>query len=85
MECLLIFKGLCVLCGINYVIELLQYVCVLNISHVMIYHLYLFVQDSYTMLHGASKGGHEELVIYLLSMGATVNIQNRVSVDIYIV
>ena len=51
----------------------------------MIYHLYLFVQGSFTMLHGASEGGREELVIYLLSMGATVNIQNDVSVDIYIV
>ena len=51
----------------------------------MIYHLYLFVQGGLTMLHGASEGGREELVIYLLSMGATVNIQNRVSVDIYIV
>ena len=51
----------------------------------MIYHLYLFVQFDDTMLHGASKGGHEGLVIYLLSMGATVNIQNYVSVDVYIV
>ena len=51
----------------------------------MIYHLYLFVQYTNTMLHGASLGGREELVIYLLSMGATMNIQNDVSVDIYIV
>ena len=51
----------------------------------MIYHLYLFVQLGNTILIGASAGGHEELVIYLLSMGATVNIQNAVSVDIYIV
>ena len=51
----------------------------------MIYHLYLFVQLSNTMLHAVSKGGHEGLVIYLLYMGATVNIQNDVSVDIYIV
>ena len=49
------------------------------------YHLYLFVQNSFTMLHLASIGGHEGLVIYLLSMGATVNIQNNVSIDIYIV
>ena len=51
----------------------------------MIYHLYLFVQASFTMLIGASARGHEELVIYLLGMGATMNIQNDVSVDIYIV
>ena len=51
----------------------------------MIYHLYLFVQGSFTMLHVASERGHEELVIYLLGMGATVNIQNWVSVNIYIV
>ena len=51
----------------------------------MIYHLYLFVQARFTMLYGASLGGREELVIYLLGMGATVNIQNGVSVDIYIV
>ena len=51
----------------------------------MIYHLYLFVQGGSTMLHGASIGEHEGLVIYLLSMGATVNIQNSVSVDIYTV
>ena len=51
----------------------------------MIYRLYLFVQGSYTMLIGASFGGHEGLVIYLLGMGATVNIQDIVSVDIYIV
>ena len=49
------------------------------------YHLYLFVQGSFTMLHAASIGGHEGLVIYLLSMGATVNIQDIVSIDIYIV
>ena len=81
---MLIFKSLYVLCIINYNIELLLY-CVLNISHIMMYHLYLFVQGSYTMLHAASIGGHEGIVIYLLSMGATVNIQNDVSVDIYIV
>ena len=46
----------------------------------MIYHLYLFVQGSFTMLHGASSGGHGELVIYLLGMGATVNIQISVSI-----
>ena len=51
----------------------------------MIYHLYLFVQGSFTMLIGASIGGHEGLVIYLLGMGTTVNIQNYVSIDIYIV
>ena len=49
------------------------------------YHLYLFVQGTVTMLHAASIGGHEGLVIYLLSMGATVNIQTYVSIDIYIV
>ena len=49
------------------------------------YHLYLFVQGSSTMLHAASFEGHEGLVIYLLSMGATVNIQDIVSIDIYIV
>ena len=51
----------------------------------MIYHLYLFVQVGFTMLHLASEGGREELVIYLLGMGATVNFQNMVNVDIYIV
>ena len=51
----------------------------------MIYHLYLFVQVGDTMLIGASAEGHEELVVYLLNMGATVNIQDIVSVDIYIV
>ena len=51
----------------------------------MIYHLYLFVQGGFTMLIGASLGGREELVIYLLGMGATMNIQDMVSVDIYIV
>ena len=49
------------------------------------YHLYLFVQFGDTMLHLASRGVHEGLVIYLLSMGATVNIQDDVSIDIYIV
>ena len=59
-----------------------MFVCLLY--HIF-YHLFLFVQNGRTLLHAASYEGHEGLVVYLLSMGATVNIQNDVSLDIYIV
>ena len=45
--------------------------------------VFMQTQDGDTVLHAASRAGHNDIVAYLIDKGANVNATNKVRVDFF--
>ena len=54
--------------------------------HVHVAHqvvaFFMHIQEGYTPLHNASQEGHDGIVEILLQVGASVDLQTKVSIDV---